>query len=130
MIKQIQLKELFDSLKNRYQNNLESIKGQFFFDYVQILYCRCHKIHPNCDGSYIDSPDWIKNKKSTINSINKNNSKSYQYAVTVALNYEKIKKDLQKLTEKKLFINKYNWEEKKFPESEKDDSKKILKKIM
>ena len=94
------------------------------------MYCRCHKIHPNCDESYIDSPDWIKNKKSTINSINKNNNKSYQYAVTVALNYEKIKKDPQKLTEKKLFINKYNWEEKKFPESEKDDSKKILKKIM
>ena len=130
MIKQIQLKELFDSLKNRYQNNLESIKGQFFFDYVQILYCRCHKIHQNCDGSYIDSPDWIKNKKATINSINKNNNKSYQYAVTIALNYEKIKKDPQKLTEKKLFINKCNWEEKKFPESEKDDSKKILKKIM
>ena len=94
------------------------------------MYCRCHKIHPNCDGSYIDSPDWIKNKKSIINSINKNNNKSYQYAVTVALNYEKIKKDPQKLTEKKLFINKYNWEEKKFPESEKDDSKKVLKKIM
>ena len=28
-------KELFDSLKNRYQNNLESIKGkEFVFDYV------------------------------------------------------------------------------------------------
>ena len=32
------LKELFDSLKNRYQNNLESMKGNdFVFDYVFVL---------------------------------------------------------------------------------------------
>ena len=31
------MKELFDSLKNRYQNNLESMKGNdFVFDYVQL----------------------------------------------------------------------------------------------
>ena len=32
-------KQLFDSLKNGYQNNLESMKGSdFLFDYVQLLY--------------------------------------------------------------------------------------------
>ena len=32
------MKELFDSLKNRYQNNLESKKGsEFVFSYVQIM---------------------------------------------------------------------------------------------
>ena len=32
------MKELFDLLKNRYQNNLESIKGsEFVFDYIQFL---------------------------------------------------------------------------------------------
>ena len=31
------IKELFDSLKNRYQNNLESMKGsELVFDYVYI----------------------------------------------------------------------------------------------
>ena len=31
--------ELFKSLKNRYQNNLESMKGsEFLFDYVYFLY--------------------------------------------------------------------------------------------
>ena len=31
-------KELFNSLKNRYQNNLESVKStKFVFDYVQLL---------------------------------------------------------------------------------------------
>ena len=37
------IKELFDSLKNRYQNNLESMKdSEFVFDYVRLLYYKCH----------------------------------------------------------------------------------------
>ena len=73
------VKELFDSLKNRYQNDLKSKKGSD--DYVQLLYYKCHKINPNCGGSYIDSPDWIKNKKATINHNNKKDNKCFQYAV-------------------------------------------------
>ena len=37
------IKKLFDSLKNRYQNSLESVKASLFlFDYVQVLYHKCH----------------------------------------------------------------------------------------
>ena len=40
------------------------MKGsEFIFDYVQLLYHRCHKINPNRGGLYMDLPDWIKNKK-------------------------------------------------------------------
>ena len=40
-------KKLFDSLKYRYENNLESMKGsKFFFNYVQLLYYKCDKILP------------------------------------------------------------------------------------
>ena len=47
------------------------MKGSdFVFDYVQLLYYKCHKINPNRRESYIDSSDWIKNKKATINPIN------------------------------------------------------------
>ena len=78
------IKDLFASLKNRCQNNLESMKGtEFVFDYVHFSYYKCHKINPNCRGSCIDSPHWIK--KATIYSINK---KCFQYAVTVALSYK------------------------------------------
>ena len=45
--------------------------SEFAFDYVDLLYYKCHKINQNCVGSYVDSPDWIKNKKATINLINK-----------------------------------------------------------
>ena len=78
------IKELFDSLKNRYQNNLESMKGSgFVFDYVHLLYYKCHKINPNRGGSYMYPSDWIKNKKATTNPINKKDNKCIQYAVTV-----------------------------------------------
>ena len=42
-----------------------------------LLYYKCHKANPNCGGSYIDSPDWIKNKKVTINPINKKENKCF-----------------------------------------------------
>ena len=39
------IKEFSESLKNRYQNNLESMKGnEFVFNYVYLLYYKCHKI--------------------------------------------------------------------------------------
>ena len=65
------IKELFDSLKNRYQNKSESMKdNELDFDYVQLLCYKCHKTNFNCGRSYIDSPDQMKNKKTTINPIN------------------------------------------------------------
>ena len=83
--------------------------NEFLFDYVQLLYYKCHKINPNRGGSYIDSPNWIENKKATkILSIKKDN-KCFQYAVTGALNYEEMKKDLQRLTKIRPFINIYDW---------------------
>ena len=40
------------------------MKGsEFVCNYVQLLYYNCHKINPNCGGSYIHSPDWIINNK-------------------------------------------------------------------
>ena len=93
------IKELFDSLNNRYQNNLESMKGsEFVFDYVQLLYYECHKINPNRGGSHLDSPDWIKSKKATINPINKEKNKCFQYARTVAyICKERFEKNVSKV---------------------------------
>ena len=59
------IEELSESLLNRYQIRLEtSMRGSYFiFDFVYLLYYKCHKISPNRGGSYINSPDWINNKK-------------------------------------------------------------------
>ena len=55
------------------QNKLEeSLEGsEFVFDYVYLYYYKCHKINLNRGGSYIYFPDWIKNKKATINPVSR-----------------------------------------------------------
>ena len=60
--------EVFESLRSRYQGNLEtSMRGSdFIFDSVQLMYYKCHKVNFRRGDSYIDSPDWIKKKKATI----------------------------------------------------------------
>ena len=59
------IKELFKSLLQRYQENLqEKRKGSdFAFDGVHYLYYDLNKISISKSGSYIDSPKWLKNKK-------------------------------------------------------------------
>ena len=53
---------------------------------VNLLYYTCHKINLKSGGSYIDSPDWIKKKKATINPKNKD-GKCFQHAASVALKH-------------------------------------------
>ena len=50
-------KEFFESLLNRYQNELEtSIRGtDFMSNYVHLIYYKCHKINRNRGVSYRDA---------------------------------------------------------------------------
>ena len=59
---------LSESFLQKYEENLqEKMKGSDFeFDGVNFLYYDFNKISINEGGSYIDSPKWIKIKKSTI----------------------------------------------------------------
>ena len=76
-------------------------RSEFVYDSVDILYYNLNKVSLSRGESYIDSPKWLKNKKATINPKNKD-FKCFQYALTVALNYEKnikkIHKEYQKLS--------------------------------
>ena len=96
------------------------MKGsEFEFDGVNFLYYDFNKISINSSGSYIDSPKWIKNKKSTINPKN-NDHKCFQYAVTLALNLYRINSPLKRISKIKPFIEQYNWKEIEFPSTSKD----------
>ena len=93
------IEQLFKSLLQRYEENLQNkMRGSDFeFDGVNFLYYDFNKISLNRGGSYIDSPKWLKDKKSTINPKN-NDNKCFQYAVTLALNLDRIKKDPQRIS--------------------------------
>ena len=54
------IESLFESLKK----DTKSMKvSEFVFNYVHLLYYKCHKINPNLRGSDINSSDCITNKK-------------------------------------------------------------------
>ena len=88
--------------------------SEFVYVSVDVLYYNLNKVNLSRGGSYIDSPKWLKKKKATINPKNKDD-KCFQYALTVALNYEKIKKDAQRISKITPFIDQYNWKEIDFP---------------
>ena len=105
--------ELFQSHLSRYPIGLKRLmKGSdFIFDCVHLFYYKCYKTNFKRSRSYLDSPDWMKSKKATINPISKKDNKCFQYAITVALNPEEIGKHPERITKFKSFVNKYNWEE-------------------
>ena len=99
------IEQLFESLLQKYKENLQSkMKGSDFeFDVVNFLYYEFSKTSINRGGSYIDSPKWLKDKKSIINPKNSDNI-CFQYAVTLALNLDKIEKNAQRVSKIKPFI--------------------------
>ena len=115
------IEQLFESLLKNYEENLQNKMrvSEFELDGINFLYYDFNKTSINRGGSYIDSPKWLKDKKSTINPKN-NDDKCFQYAVTLALYLDKIKKDPQRVSKIKPFIEKYNWENIDFPSTSKD----------
>ena len=61
--------QLFRSSLQKYEENLQNkMRGsEFEFDGVNFLYYDFNKISLNRGGSSIESPKWLKDKKSTIN---------------------------------------------------------------
>ena len=62
------------------------------------------------------SSEWLRSKKEAI--INGDNC--YQNALNDALDYQRIKKDPQKISKIKRYISQYNWKDIKFPSSKED----------
>ena len=115
------IKLLFESFLQKYEENLqEKIRGSDFeFDGVNVLYYDFNKTSIYRGGSYIVSPKWLKDKKSTINPKN-NDHKCFQYAVTLALNLDNIDNHLERISKIRPFIDQYNWKDIDFSAISKD----------
>ena len=80
--------DLFKSLLDDYRFSLRTKmkKSNLTYDRVRAFYYKLHKISINRGGgSFIDSRDWIKNKKATMNPKNKNDDQCMQYAIVALL---------------------------------------------
>ena len=110
--------DLFKSFLDEYQFSLRTKmkKGSLSYDPVRAFYYKLHKISINrSGGSYIDSPEFLKNKKATINPKNKNDDKCMQYAIVALLNHEQIGDNPERTSKIKRFINNYDWRGINFP---------------
>ena len=116
--------ELIKSFTKRYQEGLETkMKGSsYIFERFGLLEYHLHKISLNRDSSYIDSPEWIKHKKVTINPQNTNDNNCFQYSIIAALNYQNIDHHSERISKLKPFIDNYNWDNIDFPAGHKDYS--------
>ena len=45
--------------------------SSFTFESVELMDCKIHETNLKIGGSYIESPEWLKNKGATINPKNK-----------------------------------------------------------
>ena len=115
------IEELFKSLLQKYEENLQNkMRGSDFeFDGVNFLYYDFNEMSLNRGGSYIDSPKWLKDNKSTINPKT-NDDKCFQYAVTLALNLDNIGNNPERISKVKPCIDQYNWKDIDFPSTSKD----------
>ena len=86
------------------------MKGSSFtFERIDSLEYHLHKIRLNRSSSYINSSEWKKNKGVTINPKNNKDNNCFQYAITAALNYQKIGHHPKRISKLKAFINNYDW---------------------
>ena len=99
-------------IKSFLSNYLEEEKilrsgSNFVFESVNLLTYHIHKTRLKRGKSYIKSPEWILNKRATINPKNKDN-KCFQYSITAALNHQNIENYPERISNIKPFIDKYN----------------------
>ena len=71
-------RELFEFFLNNSQKEEQIIKGwDFNFESVDLMDYKLHKVSLKRGGSYIKSPEWLINKRATINPKNEKDDKCF-----------------------------------------------------
>ena len=93
------INELIESFFHKYQKEENILRNgsNYIFESVDILSINFHKIDLKRGKSYIKSPQWILNKRATINPKNTKDNKCFQYSIIAALNHKEIGKDPQRI---------------------------------
>ena len=88
--------------------------SNFVFESVDWLYYSLHKITLKRGGSYIKSPEWLRNKRATIN-LKSTDNKYFRDAITTVLNYNEIPNHHERISNLMSFFDQYNWKGIEFP---------------
>ena len=116
------LKGLLNSHLNNYQKEEIVLRNgsNFVFESVDLLSYHIHKTGLNIGKSYMKSPEWVANKRATINPQNLSDNKCFQYSITVALHHQDIENHPERITNIGPHTGLYNWKGIEFPAGIKD----------
>ena len=93
------VKRLISSFLNNYQKEEIILRNgsNSVFESVDLLSYHIHKTSLKRGNSYIKSPEWIANKKSTINP-KKEDNRCFEYSIVVALHHKEIKNHPERIS--------------------------------
>ena len=93
------IKGLINSFLNKYQNEKIILRNgsNFVFESIGLLSYHIHETILRRGNSYIKSPEWIANKKTTINPKNEEN-RCFEYSTVVALHHKEIKNHPERIS--------------------------------
>ena len=105
------IKRFLDPFLNNYQKEETLLRNGsgFVFENVDLLSYHVRKTSLKRGKSCIKSPEWLINKRATVNPKNKDN-KCFQYSITVAWNHHNIENHPERISNIKPFIGQYSWE--------------------
>ena len=112
--------QLLASLYEKYEYDLLISRegSNFVFESVEESIMHFHKIDLRRGSSYIESPEWLKHKKATIDPQNKNNIYCFMYAIAISLFHEALGKNPDRISKKLIeCTNPFNWHEIEYPAS-------------
>ena len=82
--------------------------SNFVFESVDLLSYHVHKTSLKRGKSYMKSPEWLVNKRATINPKNVSDDKCFQYSITVALHHKDIENHPERIINIGPHIGLYN----------------------
>ena len=106
------VENLIKSLGEHYEEQiLVSKKGSNFrCCNIDSLNIYIHEVQLNRGGSYIETPNWVKAKKTTINPKNTTDDYCFAHSVVIALYHKQIGKNPQRRENLKPYYKHFNWE--------------------
>ena len=108
---------LLASFHKKFDDDLVLSRESSSFVYESVEECNLHfhKIDLRRGASFIDTPEWLKNK-ATINPQNFNDVYCFMYAITIALCHEGLGKNPGRISSKLIeYDSAFNWHDIDFP---------------
>ena len=101
---------LLNSFLNNYQKEETILRNgsNFVFESVDLLSYHIHKTSLKRGKSYMKSPEWVINKRETINPKNRDN-KCFHHYIIVALNHQNIENYPERISNIGIFTDLHYW---------------------